>query len=155
MIIAESGEGFLIRIKHINYIVCSGLSKKIVDITVRLSGFREAPIEHLMLFNKLLCGINIMFPIDIGFEMSETERLEVERLLRAIIGNWTIIRNTSIAGFQESFVKRQGVLERSQDDWILRVETKGIDILLDDIPWDVHLISFPWNDYLVYVDWKL
>ena len=126
-----------------------------VHLLHKLSGFREAPIEHLMLFNKLLCGINIMFPIDIGFEMSETERLEVERLLRATIGNWTIIRNTSIAGFQESFVKRQGVLERSQDDWILRVETKGIDILLDDIPWDVHLISFPWNDYLVYVDWKL
>ncbi len=125
-----------------------------VHLLHELSGFRETPIEHLMLFNKLLCGINIMFPIDIGFEMSETEKLEVERLLRATIGNWTVIRNTSIAGFQESFVRRQGVLERSQDDWILRVESKGIDILLDDVPWDIHLVSFPWNDYLVYVDWK-
>lgn len=120
-----------------------------------LSGFGEAPLEHLMLFNKMLCGINIMFPIDGGFGISEAEKNEVERLLRATIGNWTIIRNTSVAGFQESFVKRQGFLERSQDDWILRVETKGIDILLDDIPWDIHLVSFPWNGYLVYVDWKL
>ena len=120
-----------------------------------LSGFGEIPVEHLMLFNKLLCGINIMFPIDCRFKISETESLEIEHLLRATIGNWAIIRNTSISGFQESFVKRQGVLERSQDDWILRVETKGIDILLDDIPWDIHLISFPWNNYLVYVDWHL
>ena len=120
-----------------------------------LSGFGEIPVEHLMLFNKLLCGINIMFPIDCRFKISETESLEMEHLLRATIGNWAIIRNTSISGFQESFVKRQGVLERSQDDWILRVETKGIDILLDDIPWDIHLISFPWNNYLVYVDWHL
>ena len=120
-----------------------------------LSSFGEIPVEHLMLFNKLLCGINIMFPIDCRFKISETESLEMEHLLRATIGNWAIIRNTSISGFQESFVKRQGVLERSQDDWILRVETKGIDILLDDIPWDIHLISFPWNNYLVYVDWHL
>ena len=120
-----------------------------------LSGFGEIPVEHLMLFNKLLCGINIMFPIDCRFKISETESLEMEHLLRATIGNWAIIRNMSISGFQESFVKRQGVLERSQDDWILRVETKGIDILLDDIPWDIHLISFPWNNYLVYVDWHL
>ena len=120
-----------------------------------LSGFGEIPVEHLMLFNKLLCGINIMFPIDCRFKISETESLEMEHLLRATIGNWAIIQNTSISGFQESFVKRQGVLERSQDDWILRVETKGIDILLDDIPWDIHLISFSWNNYLVYVDWHL
>ena len=120
-----------------------------------LSSFGEIPVEHLMLFNKLLCGINIMFPIDCRFKISETESLEMEHLLRATIGNWAIIRNTSISGFQESFVKRQGVLERSQDDWILRVETKGIAILLDDIPWDIHLISFPWNNYLVYVDWHL
>ena len=144
--------GLLESRKHFNSATCQIRAAHLLH---ELSGFGEIPVEHLMLFNKLLCGINIMFPIDCRFKISETESLEMEHLLRATIGNWAIIRNTSISGFQESFVKRQGVLERSQDDWILRVETKGIDILLDDIPWDIHLISFPWNNYLVYVDWHL
>lgn len=120
-----------------------------------LSGFRKDSLEHLMLFNKLLCGINITFPINAGFKISENEKQEAEKLLKAVICNWSIIKNTSVTGFQESFVCRRGALERSDRDWILRVETKGIDILLDDIPWNIHIISFPWNDFLIHVDWKL
>ncbi len=126
-----------------------------VHLLHELSGMGEAHFEHLLPLNKLLCGVNMSFPVGEKFSPTERERDEIERLSKALISNWTIIKNSSVAGFQESFVRRRGVLERSDKDWILRVETKGIDVLLDDIPWNIHLISLPWNDYLIHVDWKL
>ena len=120
-----------------------------------LSGFKGEQLEHLLPLNKLLCGINIMFPIGSTFEATEEERHEVEALLKAVIRNWSAIGNASPAGIQEAFVRREGLLERSQDEWILRVVSKGIDILLDYIPWDIHTVSLPWNDYLIFVDWKV
>lgn len=126
-----------------------------VHLLQELSKAGEAHPEHILPLNKLLCGVNILFPVGEKFTPTDKERNEIESLSKALIANWTIIKNSSIAGFQESFVRRRGVLERSDKDWILRVETKGIDILLDDIPWNIHLISLPWNDYLIHVDWKL
>lgn len=119
-----------------------------------LSGFGGEHLEHLLPLNKLLCGINIMFPIGTAFEVTEEEQRETEALLKAVIRNWSTIGKVSPLGFQEAFVKREGLLERSQDEWILRVESKGIDVLLDYIPWDIHTVSYPWNEYLIYVDWK-
>ncbi|KGN77429.1 hypothetical protein HW49_10435 [Porphyromonadaceae bacterium COT-184 OH4590] len=126
-----------------------------VHLLQELSKAGEAHPEHILPLNKLLCGVNILFPVGEKFTPTDRECDEIESLSKAIIANWTIIKNSSIAGFQESFVRRRGVLERSDKDWILRVEPKGIDILLDDIPWNIHLISLPWNDYLIHVDWKL
>lgn len=119
-----------------------------------LSGFGGEHLEHLLPLNKLLCGINIMFPIGTAFEVTEEEQRETEALLKAVIRNWSTIGKVSPPGFQEAFVKREGLLERSQDEWILRVESKGIDVLLDYIPWDIHTVLYPWNEYLIYVDWK-
>ena len=120
-----------------------------------LSGFGGEHLEHLLPLNKLLCGINIMFPIGTTFDVTEEEQHETEALLKAVIRNWSAIGKASPAGFQEAFVRREGLLERSQDEWILRVESKGIDVLLDYIPWDIHTVSLPWNDYLIFVDWKV
>ena len=119
-----------------------------------LTGSTEPPQDHLMTLNKLLCGINILLPLDYDFEITEEEQIQITSLIKAVINNWTVIKNTSVAGFQETFVRRSGMIERSQDDWILRVESHGVDILLDEIPWNIHLIALYWTDYLIHVDWK-
>ena len=119
-----------------------------------LTGSTEPPQDHLMILNKLLCGINILLPLDYEFEITEEEKNQITGLIKAVINNWTVIKNTSVAGFQETFVRRPGMIERSQDDWILRVESHGVDILLEEIPWNIHLITLSWMDYLIHVDWK-
>ena len=119
-----------------------------------LTGSTEPPQDHLMTLNKLLCGINILLPLDLEFEITEEEQNQITGLIKAVINNWTVIKNTSVAGFQETFVRRPGMIERSQDDWILRVESHGVDILLEEIPWNIHLITLSWMDYLIHVDWK-
>ena len=119
-----------------------------------LTGTPNPPEEHLMILNKLLCGINIFIPLDYSFEITDEEQYQVDSVIKAVISNWTVIRNTSVKGFQETFVRRQGLIERSQNDWILRVESHGVDILLEDIPWNIHLITSAWMDYLIHVDWK-
>ena len=118
-----------------------------------LTGSTEPPQDHLMTLNKLLCGINILLPLDYDFEITEEEQNQITGLIKAVINNWTVIKNTSVAGFQETFVRRPGMIERSQDDWILRVESHGVDILLEEIPWNIHLITLSWMDYLIHVDW--
>ena len=119
-----------------------------------LTGSKELPFDHEMILNKLICGINIFFPLDSNVNIIESEQKEINSLLRAVINNWKIIKNTSISGLQESFLRRKGVLEKSENDWILRVEARGIDVLLEDIPWDIHFLSFPWNDYFIHVEWN-
>ncbi len=128
---------------------------KAVHLLHYLSGFHKDAFEHLMLLNKLICGVNILFPVGKNYPISEPEKKEINLLLKAVIQNWAIIKNTSIEGLQESFIKRKGILEQNQNDWILRVETKGIDILLENLPWNIRLISFPWNDFIIYVDWEI
>ena len=118
-----------------------------------LTGSTEPPQDHLMTLNKLLCGINILLPLDYDFEITEEEQNQITSLIKAVINNWTVIKNTSVAGFQETFVRRPGMIERSQDDWILRVESHGVDILLEEIPWNINLIALSWMDYLIHVDW--
>ncbi len=127
---------------------------KAVHLLHYLSGFHKDSFEHLMLLNKLICGVNILFPVGKNYPISEPEKKEINLLLEAVIQNWAIIKNTSIEGLQESFIRRKGILEQNQNDWILRVETKGIDILLENLPWNIRFISFPWNDFIIYVDWQ-
>ena len=86
-------------------------------------------------------------------ESTEEERAVCERLLRAMIANWTTISNTSIAGLQETFFRREGKLERRDGEWKLRVQRKTVDVLVDQIPWTVSVIYHRWMRQALYVDW--
>lgn len=128
---------------------------KAIHILQAITGDKSEHFEHLLYLNKVICGMDILFPIDSEYSISDIEKTEIQNLLKSVIRHWKIIRNTSVAGFQNSFLSRKGYLEKSSIDWILRVETQGIDVLLEDIPWNINTLSFPWNDYLIYVDWKM
>ncbi len=110
--------------------------------------------EHLLYLNKIICGLDVLFPIDKSFTIQEKEIKEINTLLKAVIKKWEFIKNTSINGFRNSFLMRNGIIEKSEKDWIVRVESKGLDIILEYIPWQFNILSFPWNEYFIYVDWK-
>jgi hypothetical protein len=63
------------------------------------------------------------------------------------------LKNTSANGLREGFLKRDGLLTRQDRGWLLRVEKKTLDVLLEKIPWGYGLIRLPWNEYLVTVEW--
>ncbi len=114
---------------------------------------RTAAPEPLLVLNKILCGVPPSTPIAAEIEPTDRERETCERLLRAMIENWKSISNTSIAGLQETFLRRDGRLERSDEGWKLRVQRKTVDVLVDQIPWSISLIYHRWMPQPLYVEW--
>ena len=103
---------------------------------------------------KVLCGVNPAFPIPSDIQFTEVEKNEIDNLLESVINYWTIINGTSIDGFRESFLKRFGTLEKSENMWIVRVEGSTIDILMEDLPWSFSALSYSWSQEVVYVEWQ-
>ena len=110
--------------------------------------------EYKLLLNKLLCGIQTGVPIKQSAEISSDEKQLVNGLIQAIIKNWKAIGNTSVNGFRESFLQREGILYKEDDCWQLQVETRAYDMLLDQIPWAFSTIKFPWMKDILYVKWR-
>ncbi len=93
----------------------------------------------------------------IGDAAGRKDRAEAEQLLAAVIAHWSALKNTSVNGLRESFLKRDAILTRSASasdgGWLLQVERKTLDILLDSIPWGYNQVRLPWNDYIIMVEW--
>ncbi|MCK9200416.1 MAG: contractile injection system tape measure protein [Gallionella sp.] len=110
--------------------------------------------EFLLSLNKLLCGVPTGVPIVREIELLSREKDAIEGMLNGIIRNWTILGNTSVQGLRESFLQRSGRLQLKEDNWHLKVEPKGIDVLLDRLPWSFALIKHPWMRRPIYVEWR-
>jgi len=109
--------------------------------------------EYEMFLNKTLIG----YPTDKTFSsdiaLSEFEREEADDLLQAVINHWSALKNTSIAGLQTTFMQREGKLTANDTGWLLQVEQKAFDILLEKIPWGFSTIKTPWMKEIVNVEW--
>jgi hypothetical protein len=103
---------------------------------------------------KLLCGAGLALSIPRAFEPSETERTEVDAMLDAAIAHWGAIGNTSSAALRETFLKRPGLLRRDGEQWKLLVEQRGVDVLLDRLPWTIGIVQTPFMTRPLRVDWR-
>jgi len=113
---------------------------------------RKTP-EHLLVLNKLLVGLEINAPVPGHLRLSKKQKALCSMLLESVVAHWSALGSTSVRGLQGSFILRDGVLKKDGDNWLLHVEQKGYDILLDKIPWSFRLIKFSWNKYFIHVQW--
>lgn len=109
--------------------------------------------ESALSLNKLMCGLELSAPLPAQLTLTAIEAEECGALLTAIIQNWTALQNTSISGLQRAFLQRTGLLRRHHDGWRLQVEHQTHDILLDQLPWSIRVITLPWMPEILYVDW--
>jgi hypothetical protein len=116
------------------------------------TGQQQAP-EYSLVMEKICCGLPLDEPIPLDIMLTEKEISESVLLLESIIGHWKMLKNTSVNGLRETFLKRDGILSRQENNWRLQVEQKTLDVLLDSIPWGFSTISLPWNGYLIFVEW--
>lgn len=117
------------------------------------TGADEAPEPETLLF-KLLCGMPFAEPLPRRIEPSKQEREETDTLLANVIGHWQRLGNTSPAGLREGFLTRPGRLEQRGETWLLRVEPRGIDVLLNDLPWTLSRVRTPFMSFVLSVDWR-
>lgn len=117
-----------------------------------VDGRADAAEEHLAL-NKILCGVALHTPIETGIFLTDQERGLCEQLLKNLITNWNGVGEMSIAGLQESFLRRRGRLNETSEGWSLRVERRPFDILLSKLPWSYSTIALPWMAQPLHVKW--
>lgn len=110
--------------------------------------------EQELAFNRILTGCPFYVPLPRTMELSAREIQTVESMLSGVKANWTKLKNTSVKGFQGSFIARPGRLERRMDKWVLFVENRSYDILLDSLPWSYRQIRLPWLKKKVTVVWR-
>lgn len=111
--------------------------------------------EHELFLNKLLVGYtNNTVVLPLSVPLNEKETSTCESLLKGCMDNWPVLKNTSVESFCESFIRRNGKLERKETYWSLKVEEMSFDILLDKLPWSYSPIKYPWMTTPIFVQWR-
>lgn len=110
--------------------------------------------EPTLVLNKVLCGLELEQPVAAQIELANGEQQAIEGLISAMIGHWSVLGATSVEGFRESFLQREGLLQRSNENWHLLVEPRAYDLLLDQIPWSFTFIKLPWMIQSLQVEWR-
>ncbi len=110
--------------------------------------------ETELAFNRLLVACPFNVPLPKKLELTRKEVETIESMLYGVKANWTKLKNTSVGGFQRSFIERDGYLEQQDKKWVLPVENKAYDILLDSLPWSYKTIRLPWLKKPIYVMWR-
>ena len=103
---------------------------------------------------KILAGMRIEDPITSNLDLSKIEKDNADELLIAVITHWEKLGNTSTEGLQNTFFIREGILEEKNETFQLTVESKGVDILLDYIPWGMSFVKLPWVKHLIQIFWR-
>jgi hypothetical protein len=111
------------------------------------------PTEELLVFPKLLCGWPLQMPVINSYEITDEEKKECDDLLTSVIQNWNVLKNTSITGIRESFLQRAGKLIENDEYFVLQLEQRSIDLLLEYVPWTFRFIRLPWMKKSIQVEW--
>ncbi len=109
--------------------------------------------EPSLALNKLLCGLELDTPVAAAIVPDDDDLALCQQLLAAVTGNWSSIRNTSADGLRETFLQRDGRLQRRDGKWTLTVSRKTVDVLVDQIPWGFAVILHPWMSKELAVIW--
>lgn len=126
---------------------------KAIHLTKYLATGQQNSPEYSLVFEKIICGWDISVPLEKVVLLSETDKEEAEELLKSMISNWTRIKNTSVDGLRETFLKREGILRKKENSWLLQVERKTPDVLLEAIPWSFSTLRFSWTNYIIVTEW--
>lgn len=110
--------------------------------------------EYELPLNKILVGMAVEDTVD-PIEALTTEEMELSKglLEGGLIHNWPKVQNSSPEAIQESFLQREGVITMGREQLELKVEKKGLDILMHELSWSVSLIKLPWMQKPLHIDW--
>lgn len=111
--------------------------------------WREAELA----FNRLLTALPGHVPLPGRLSLTEEERQTADSMVVGVKANWPQMDGTSVEGFRGSFLLREGTLEQEEERWLLTVEEKAYDILLETIPWGFRQLRLPWLKKHVQVRW--
>jgi hypothetical protein len=115
---------------------------------------QAAAAEPELALNKLLCGLPLATPVPPSVDLTDQERDAAAGLLQAVIAHWSALGRTSVEGLRQTFLQREGRLDRADEAWQLQVAPQAFDMLLDRLPWGYSTVKFPWMQELIHVQWR-
>ena len=86
-------------------------------------------------------------------DLLKEEKDLTNSLLNGFKSNWRKVENSSIEAIQETFLIREGILRLNKEKTTLKIEKKGVDVLLESISWNITLVKLPWMQHPLYIDW--
>lgn len=126
-----------------------------VLITAYIASGKEDLPEFELALNKLICGLDIPDTLRQIPDAITVETISAcEEMITTAIQHWAALKNTGIAAFRETFLQREGKITSVDKGWLLQVEQKGVDILLNSLPWGIGVIKFPWMNNLFFTEWN-
>jgi hypothetical protein len=111
------------------------------------------PPEWRLTLAKLLCGALPQAPYGLEDPLSDAEQAEAEALLQAVLGHADGRLGDDGAALRQEFLQRPGLLSARPGAWVLQVERRPGDEVLDGLPWSWSWIRLPWMDDLLQVVW--
>ena len=117
------------------------------------SGEEQAWREAELAFNRLLTALPGHVPLPKSLPLADEERQTADGMVAGVKANWPQMNGTSVEGFRGSFILRGGTLEQEEERWLLTVEEKAYDLLLETVPWGFRQIRLPWLKKHVQVKW--
>lgn len=111
------------------------------------------PAEFDLLLPKILCGVLPGAIVNTPVELSEGQIKEADEMLASVIEHWAVLKNTSVSGLQQAFLQRNGKLTYNGGEWLLQVEQKAHDILLQQLPWNTSMIKLSWMKEVLKTEW--
>ena len=118
------------------------------------TGESRAP-EYRLMLPKILCDVPLQRPVEPDLALTAAEREECAALLSAVVRHWGALGDCSADALRGTFLLRPGKLSLRQDgEWLLKVETRTCDILLEQLPWGISMVKLPWMPKMVWVEWS-
>ena len=108
---------------------------------VLLTQYMVSPREHIpecvLGLNKFLCGYPPQQTLENRITIAEEENAEITRLLNGVTGHWKmhgVAVVTTEEHLRTAFLQRPGKLCSMTDGWLLQVEVKSYDIVMNGLP---------------------
>jgi len=112
-----------------------------------------APLEFRLPLAKLLCGRPFESDFALERPLAPEQLAEGDRLLAAVIDRVPALGEPSIPELRAGFLARPGALGARDGAWLLQVERRPHDAVLDRFPWSWGWVRLPWMPGPLRVEW--
>lgn len=109
--------------------------------------------EASLALAKLLVGLDLDAVHLPGEPLTRAEVEAATGLLEAVIGHAPALGQIGVHGLREAWLQRPGSLSTRDGSWLLRVERRTYDILIERLPWSFAWVRLPWMAAPLAVEW--
>lgn len=125
-----------------------------VTVMIYMLTGEERAFDYQLPFVKWLLGIPVDALISIEeSSLDKNEIAEADNVLLSLKSHWSVLKNSSFTSIRESFLQRAGMMKLYDEQCHISIERKGIDVLIDQVPFSLSIIRLPWIKQQIIVTW--